>query len=143
MHQWYRNPDVTFLGQVDPADEFATEKHQSIRRNYAAMVENIDRWLGRFRGVVDGRGETENSLVVFAADHGEMLGDPGWWYTKRPYQRSLSVPFAFAAAGSRTRDVVVQATVVDLHATFCRLRRGHPRETRPAHGQSEKAAVPV
>jgi arylsulfatase A-like enzyme len=119
MHGWYRDPDVTFPDPVDPEGRLSEDKHQEVRRNYAAMIENIDRWLDRFLDVLEERGEREDTLVVFAADHGELLGDHGHWYKQFPYQSSAGVPLAVAGPGVAERGLVdPPATILDLHATF-------------------------
>lgn len=119
MHNWYRDPPVEFPDPTDPDEELTLDEHQSVRRNYAAMVENIDRWLGRFLGRVDDRGERENTLVVFASDHGEMLGDHGRWKKHLPYRASAGVPLVAAGTGVVDREPVeAPATILDCHATF-------------------------
>jgi len=119
MHGWYRDPDVAFPDPVEPAGDLSDREHQEVRRNYAAMVENIDRWVGELLDVVDERGERDETLVVFASDHGEMLGDHGFWYKQRPYRASAGVPFVVSGPGVAERGVVdAPATILDLHATF-------------------------
>jgi arylsulfatase len=119
MHGWYRDPDVEFPAVVEPDGELSAENHQEIRRNYAAMVENIDRWVGRFLDLLEERGEREDTLVVFASDHGEMLGDHGMWYKRSPYHQSAGVPLVVSGPGVEERGVVDEpATILDLHATF-------------------------
>lgn len=41
------------------------EVNHDIRRNYSAMIENIDRWLGVYLQEIGKRGELENTLVVY------------------------------------------------------------------------------
>lgn len=119
MHGWYRDPDVTFPAPTEPDEDLSPADHQDVRRNYAAMVENIDRWVGTFLEVVDERGEAEETIVVYASDHGEMLGDHGSWYKRRPYQASVGVPLVVAGPDVAGRGVVdAPATVLDLHATM-------------------------
>ncbi len=93
--------------------------HNAIRQNYTAMVENIDRWIGRFIEVVEDRGELENTLIVFSSDHGEMLGDHDRWGKSVPYHPSVSVPLLIAGPGVQP-GVRSQAlvSVMDLAATF-------------------------
>jgi arylsulfatase A-like enzyme len=119
MHGWYRDPDVDFPDPVDGDTAVDPDKHQDIRRNYAAMIENIDRWLGRYLDHLDDRGELENTIIVYASDHGEMLGDHQRWRKRSPFQPSLGVPLVAAGPGIEDRDPVdAPATILDLYATF-------------------------
>lgn len=100
-------------------DQLAPEAHVRIRRNYSAMVENIDRWLGRFLEALERRGERDRTLVVFSSDHGEMLGDHDRWGKTVPYQASASVPLVVRGPGVPPGSVHAKvATTLDLSATF-------------------------
>ena len=91
---------VNFLGPHDPFDVTAAMRARwqqvefpaphanehpdragllRTRQNYAAMIENIDGWCGRLLDAVAARGELDDTVVVYASDHGEMLGDHGRW----------------------------------------------------------------
>ena len=48
---------------------------QRTKAFYYGMVSLIDKQVGRLMDVLRRRGLLENTLVVFTADHGEMLGD--------------------------------------------------------------------
>lgn len=69
------------------------------RQNYAAMIENIDRQVGRFIDLVRERGELDNTLIVYASDHGEMLGDHGRWGKSTWHEPSVGVPLVVAGPG--------------------------------------------
>jgi len=89
------------------------------RQNYAAMIENIDRQVGRLIEGVRERGELENTLVVYSSDHGEMLGDHGMWGKSRWYTPSVGVPLIVAGPGVRQAAVSdALVSVHDLAATF-------------------------
>lgn len=119
MHGWYRDPDVTFPDPVNPDESLDAAAHQEARRNYAAIIENIDRWLGRYVDVLRERGELENTVVVFTSDHGEHLGDNGTWSKHSPRHQSVGVPLAVAGPGVEPRAPVSDpTTILDLHATF-------------------------
>jgi arylsulfatase A-like enzyme len=93
--------------------------HRLIRQNYAAMIENIDRHVASFLDAVEARGERDRTLVVFASDHGEMLGDHGRWRKKLFYEASVGVPLIAAGpdvAGGRVSDALV--SLHDLAPTF-------------------------
>jgi arylsulfatase A len=46
------------------------ELTKGTRKNYVAMLEDMDREVGRLLSSLEKRGLTENTLVVFASDHG-------------------------------------------------------------------------
>jgi len=47
------------------------------RRLYAAEVENLDRWFGRYIHAVQQLGDYASTVICISSDHGEMLGDHG------------------------------------------------------------------
>ena len=99
-----------------------TIDHDEIRQNYAAMIENIDRWLGMYVRELEQRGELDRTLIVYSSDHGEMLGDHGRWGKTLPYHPSAAVPL-IAAGPELRRGWVCDAptTTLDLSATFLEL----------------------
>ncbi len=95
------------------------EGHRDTRRNYAAMIENIDRHVVRFLDAVRARGERDNTVVIYSSDHGEMLGDHDLWGKKTWHQPSIGVPLIVAGPGVRrgaTSDAL--AVLHDLAATM-------------------------
>ncbi len=119
MYEWYRDPPVAFPSPVESNLDVSSAVHQEVRRNYAAMVEHIDRCVGRLLDRLSARGERENTIVVFASDHGEMLGDHGLWQKLAPHQPSIGVPLVVAGPKVPAQRVVDDpVTILDLHATF-------------------------
>ncbi len=115
---WERWQDVDFA-PAHANDQFDAETHERIRRNYAAMVENIDRHLGRYLDAIRARGEIANTLIVYTSDHGEMLGDHNLWAKSTYYQPAVGIPLIIAGhnvAPHRRFDGVV--SLHDLAATF-------------------------
>ncbi|MFB6219566.1 MAG: sulfatase [Halobacteriaceae archaeon] len=120
MFGWYRDPPVEFPGPepLGPADGFDGRTHTEIRRNYAAMVENMDRWVGRYLDTLEERDELDDTIVVFSGDHGELLGEHGRWKKHSPYQGSAGVPLVVAGPGVEARGRTAEpASVLDVHAT--------------------------
>lgn len=112
-----RYEGVAFAPPVEPGNW--PQDHQAIRRAYAAMCEGIDEWVGRLVAAVDRRGEADRTLVIFASDHGEMLGDHGRWYKTVAYEGSVHVPLILAGPGvpaGRVDDRLVE--LIDLAATI-------------------------
>ena len=67
------------------------------RRNVAAyygMVSLMDHHIGRILEALEARGMLENTLIVFTSDHGDCLGDHGFWFKSMvTYDESMRVPF--------------------------------------------------
>jgi arylsulfatase A-like enzyme len=121
MYDMYRSPNVDFPDPTAPDQYIASKTHNEIRRNYAAMVEHLDQCVGRLLNKVEERGELDNTLIVYTADHGEMLGNHGQWAKQSPLQASVGVPFIVAGPGVASRGSVGDpVTILDLHATFLR-----------------------
>jgi len=121
--------------------EFDAATHERIRQNYTAMVENLDRWLGRMVDGIRSRGELERTLIVVSSDHGEMLGDHGLWGKSVPWQESIGVPLVAAGPGVKAGRVVNgPATTLDLTATFLDYGGAEPlpaMESRSLRAQFE------
>ena len=96
---------------------------RNIRRHYAAMMENIDRWIGLFVDQLKAQNQFENTLIVFASDHGEMLGDRNLWQKEVPFEPSVQVPLVISGAGviPRGNRPNAPASLIDLPPTFLRL----------------------
>jgi len=96
---------------------------KTIRRHYAAMMENIDTWIGRFVDQLKKQGNYENTLIVFASDHGEMLGDRNLWQKEVPFEPAVHVPLVISGPGVVQRGNLPNAvgSLIDLPPTFLKL----------------------
>ena len=65
-------------------DEMTDREHRMIKAAYYAMIELIDIQFGRLMDTLEETGQSDNTIVIFTSDHGEMLGDHGI-YLKGPY----------------------------------------------------------
>jgi arylsulfatase A-like enzyme len=79
------------------------ERIRNIRRNYFAMVTFLDEQVGRVIQALKRRDMYDNTLIIFTADHGELLGDHGL-LTKGPflYESLIRIPMIFAGPGVRS-----------------------------------------
>jgi arylsulfatase A-like enzyme len=69
------------------------EKVQYMVANYYAFVTELDDWIGKILIKLDELELTENTLLVFVSDHGEMLGAHGLRGKFNFYEESVRVPF--------------------------------------------------
>ncbi len=116
MKEWYKGIDFP---QPVENDQFSKEVHNEIRRNYSAMNENIDRWVGIFLSELEKRNELDNTLIVFSSDHGEMLGDHNRWGKSVPYQPSIGIPLIISGLNTKKgMECNLPTTILDLAGTF-------------------------
>lgn len=120
MHEWYRGENPTEFSQpINNTNSLDRETYQEVRRNYSAMVENVDRWLGTYLDRLEKRGELSDTVIVFASDHGELLGDHGYWGKHSPYRESVRVPLIMAGPEIESRELSnALVSLIDLAATF-------------------------
>lgn len=62
------------------------------RAAYYALITHIDHQIGRFREALHHHGLLGNTLLIFASDHGELLGDHTLFRKCLPYDGSARVP---------------------------------------------------
>ena len=93
------------------------------RANYYAMMSEVDAQIGRQLASLRASGEDEPTLVVFASDHGEHLGDH-WQFSKFSYfHQTFHVPLIVrdprpTAAPGRGRRVDAFTEHVDVMPTI-------------------------
>ncbi len=76
-------------------DDFGKEGTREYMRIYYGMVKLMDDQVGRVLLALDQIGETDNTVIIFTADHGDMNGGHGllWKSTKAFYEEVVHIPF--------------------------------------------------
>ena len=68
-------------------------KAKGIVKDYFSAITGIDEQFGRVLDTLEEEGLSENTIVVFSADHGEMLGSQGRMHKNLWYDESMLIPF--------------------------------------------------
>ena len=113
------------------------------RRQYAANISLIDHWVGEMLNTLEQRGMLDNTIVIFASDHGEMLGDHGLYTKSVAYEASLRVPLILSGPGipiGETRDTLAELS--DINPTICELA-GVPYLGSEANSLDAKSLMPT
>lgn len=63
-----------------------------VRQNYSAMLENIDNNIGKILSKLKEKGQYEKTIIIYASDHGEMLGDHNRFFKSVPYRGAIKIP---------------------------------------------------
>ncbi|MCC6776478.1 MAG: sulfatase-like hydrolase/transferase, partial [Hyphomicrobiales bacterium] len=102
-----------------------TDAHvRNARHAYYGMVSYVDDKVGRILATVEKCRLAGDTVVVFAVDHGEMLGERGMWFKQTFFEWSARVPLMIAAPGFTPRRVGAHVSLVDLLPTFLDLATG-------------------
>ena len=117
------------------------------RALYFGLVTFQDEMIGRILACLRAAGQLDNTLILYTADHGDLLGDFGCFFKANMFQGSVGVPFICAGPGVLARRTAlphlcglqdILPTLADL--TACPLDRDvqgvslKPVLTRPLHG---------
>ncbi|MGC6485088.1 MAG: choline-sulfatase [Candidatus Puniceispirillales bacterium] len=109
------------------------------RRAYCGSVSYIDDHLGRLLNAVEESGQTDNTIVVFTSDHGEMLGERGLWLKKTFFESALRVPLIIKAPGLIAQGrVETPVSLLDLLPSFAGMATGGewPGAVEPLDGDN-------
>lgn len=128
-HNPYRAPE-RFVKQYEgreledrPNVPPRSEKDKDQLLHYDAMITSLDECVGRISAALDRAGLTDNTILVFTSDHGDMLGSQGHRLKQRPWEESINVPFIVRQPGrieaGQKRDWMVSS--VDLMPTLLGL----------------------
>ncbi|WP_276256565.1 sulfatase-like hydrolase/transferase [Halomontanus rarus] len=96
------------------------------RAHYMACVDFLDEMLGDFLGSLERAGFLENTIVVYASDHGEMAGEHGLTGKSTWHEGATRVPLVMQLPGQRrgNRDAAridTPVNLIDLYPTLCGL----------------------
>ncbi|QHT72022.1 sulfatase [Rhodocytophaga rosea] len=86
----YANKDMQINPNV-PAE--IREKVKQDLIGYYSHMTAIDDYIGKIWQTIQEAGIENNTIIVFTADHGDLLGAHGSWNKQQPYEESIRVPF--------------------------------------------------
>ncbi len=134
-----RTPASEQLTWVTP---FGASDHDMVREAIAATygsIELIDDAVGSILATVERLGQTDDTIVVFTSDHGDMMGEHGLMMKAfMPYRGTMQVPFVVSVPGRTPARTSALASSLDFAPTLLDLAglRGHL-------GMQGRSLVPV
>ncbi|HTM49391.1 MAG TPA: sulfatase-like hydrolase/transferase [Bryobacteraceae bacterium] len=81
---------------------------------YYGAIAHVDFHVGKILDELDRLGMADNTLVLFTADHGNMLGDRGRWFKGVMYEGSSHVPLIWRGpVGAKENSGRVEEKIVE------------------------------
>lgn len=101
---------------------------------YRAEASLVDNWIGQLLRKIDYMGLMENTMVIFMADHGFLLGEHGLLAKNLSmYEEVVHIPLLVYYPGAVPRRTDALASIIDIPATVVDVfeaRRGEQVEGR-------------
>jgi choline-sulfatase len=133
-------PHERRLWQIcDMGSATLTQHHvRRARQAYYGAVSYFDDQVGRLLRALQATGLSEDTVVIVTSDHGEMLGERGFWYKMSFFEGSSRVPLIVHAPDRFTpRRVSGAVSLVDILPTLVEIGRdGSGGLAREIDGQS-------
>lgn len=95
----------------------------ALRRSYYALVSYVDKKIGELLCTLDDTGLSDNTIILFMSDHGDMLGERGMVQKRCFYEMSARVPLIVCMPDGRYagRKVADPVSLIDVAPTLLDL----------------------
>lgn len=108
-------------------DFFDEEKVRKAITAYYGMVSFLDHHIGRLVRKLEETGLLGDTRIIYTSDHGDNLGNRGFWGKSVMFDESTAVPLIMAGPDiARGRVVETPVSLVDLAPTFMEALGARP-----------------
>lgn len=114
---------------------------------YYALIEHLDDQVGRVLAALEATGRLDNTLVIYAADHGLAVGSHGLLGKQNVYEHSMRAPMVMAGPGVERGRTTALVHLHDMFATVLEAagvaapEDSHSIALQPFLATSEASAV--
>ncbi len=117
VQKWYANRGLSGV---------TTEEVRRSRAAYYGLIEMMDEFIGQLVKKIDHTLGLKNTLLIYASDHGDMIGDKGLFWKSNFYEGSARVPIIFSLPGviPSGKRIIQAASLLDLGPTLIELSGG-------------------
>ena len=122
----YNHPVNKSMRQGFRVDDLSYEDQQKMRAGYFACVSYQDEIIGDLLKRLELSGDLENTVIVYASDHGEMAGEHGSWWKHTFHEASTRVPMIISLPEHRSGELTpsqleTPVELIDLYPTLCSI----------------------
>ncbi len=113
------HPELLNLARFFNYDRYFDEARlRRAKAAYYGLTSFMDDCVGRVLAALQASGQADDTLVIYVSDHGDMMGDHGFWTKQVMYEASAGVPMIVAGPGvPEGRRVKTGASLLDISAT--------------------------
>ncbi|MEQ9580693.1 MAG: sulfatase, partial [Arenibacter sp.] len=102
-HAPYHTAPLEYRNRFDPekielrknVPDSLKERAKKDLAGYYAHIAALDDMIGKLIKNLKDSGQFENTIIVFTADHGDLLGSHGAYKKQQPYEESARVPMLY------------------------------------------------
>ena len=89
---------------------------------YYGLITHLDEHIGRILKALRNSGHAENTIIIYAADHGLAVGSHGLLGKQSVYEHSMGCPLIFAGPGiPKGKSTQAFSYLLDIFPTVCSL----------------------
>jgi choline-sulfatase len=113
------HPELKNISAIFKYDEYFNEqKVRKAKCAYHGPTSFMDHCPGRVLQAIEESDQAENTTVIYVSDHGDMMGDLGFWTRQVMYGASAGVPMIIAGPGiPEGRRVKTDTSLLNIAAT--------------------------
>jgi len=117
-----RNPKSEMMEVGKSSQKVTNDERDARIRSTYAMIDLIDKGVGNILSALEETGQLDNTVIIFAADHGELMGDHGLW-KKGPffYDGLMNTPLIIFDPDHNPGVCYGMASLVDVFPTAAAL----------------------
>lgn len=114
LHPWMR-----VLRTLRRDDDFFTDDTRRLAiAGYLGVITLLDKYVGEVLEALDAAGFSDNTRIIYASDHGDMLGARQIWGKHCMYEPSITIPLIAAGPGiPQGRVCGTPVSLLDLYPT--------------------------
>ena len=89
----HMDDEIPFMRYAIWADAINTPLSRMVKARYYGEITYIDLCLGRILDAVERKSNSQNTLICFFSDHGDLLGDHHGWQKQNFFEAACRIPF--------------------------------------------------
>ncbi len=128
----HMDEEIPFMRYAIWADAINPALARIIKARYYGEISYIDSCVGKILDAVESNQNSENTVICFFSDHGDLLGDHHGWQKQNFFEGSCRIPFLLSwpaqlPMGEKREELVSLADLFGIAteaAGHCELREG-------------------